>query len=375
MPDYLFTARTSEGRAVTDRITAPTVNAARYALETRRYEDIVFHTDDQTARLDAQMARDLDPDQEGEVLTPEQQLEARRGGGFLHGLWFAWKVNSIFWLPILIWCAISFVGSRPFGLGDWAGFILAGLFMVYFVVLVIPGVAYQASLRAAVWNRLGETRFWTAVLRRMPLVSGGAFPKLDLDVRLASVLARHGRVDEGRRLLEPYLAGTPDAMTVARIAGFHNAAGEYAMAHELSCRAVALSNGGIIETIDQALGLVRYLRRPAEARACLERIADQELLEAPRIYVAYIEGLIALEEKRYTEAVTALEKTVTLMQPMASSELIKGLLRDIWAFQSIALAGVGRMTEARALLARARPMLEARRETELLQRCRAAVGR
>ena len=52
MPDYLFTARTSEGRTVTDRITAPTVDAARYALETRRYADIIFHTDDQTNRLD-----------------------------------------------------------------------------------------------------------------------------------------------------------------------------------------------------------------------------------------------------------------------------------------------------------------------------------
>ena len=99
------------------------------------------------------------------------------------------------------------------------------------------------------------------------------------------------------------------------------------------------------------------------------------MLELPRVYVAYIGGLIALEEKRYPEAVTALEKTVVLMQPMASSELIKGMLRDIWAFQSIALAEVGRVAEARILLAKARSMLQARRETVLLQRCREAVGR
>ena len=375
MPDYLFTARSPDGRAVTDRITAPTVNAARYALETRRYEGIVFHTDDQTARLDAQMARDLNPDQDGEILTPEQQLEARRSGGFLHGLWFAWKANAILWLPILIWCLGSYLGQRPFGWGDWAGFTLAGVFTIYFMVLVIPGVAYQALLRASVWNRLGETRFWTAVLRCVPLMSGGTFPQLDLDVRLACVLARHGRAEEGRRMLLPYLKGTPDSMTLGRVAGFHDAAGEHEQAHELRGQTVALSHGGIIETIDQALGLARHLRRPAEARACLERLADQELSELPRIYVAYIEGLIALEEKRHPEAVTALEKTVASMQPMASSELMKGVLRDIWAFQSLALAGVGRVAEARLLLAQARPMLQARRETALLQRCREALGR
>ena len=85
--------------------------------------------------------------------------------------------------------------------------------------------------------------------------------------------------------------------------------------------------------------------------------------------------LIALEEKRHPEAVTALEKTVASMQPMASSELMKGVLRDIWAFQSLALPGVGRVAEARLLLAQARPMLQARRETALLQRCREALGR
>lgn len=375
MPEYLYTARSPEGKTVTDRIAAATVDTARYALETRRYQDIVFHTDDSTARLDAQTARDLDPDGDGEVLTPEQQLAARRGGGFFSGLWFAWKVNAVFWLPILVWCLISYFGSRPFGWGDWIGFSLAGLFLIYFILLVIPGAAYQALLRAAVWNRLGETRFWTAVLRRVPLISGGMFPRLDLDVRLATVLARHGRAEEGRELLASYLLGNPDSTTLGRLAGFHNAAGEYDVAHQLSCRAVALSKDGTMETIDQALGLARHLRRPAEARACLERIADREMVEAARIFIAYVEALIALDEKRYPDAVSLFEKTVTLLQPMAANELMKGMLREIWAFQSIALAGTGRVAEARVLFAQARPLLEARRDTDLLQRCRAAVGR
>ena len=74
-------------------------------------------------------------------------------------------------------------------------------------------------------------------------------------------------------------------------------------------------------------------------------------------------------------SMVAADATKSVLQPMAENELMKGMLRDIWAYQSIALANVGRVTEARTLFAQARPLLEARRETELLRRCREAVGR
>jgi hypothetical protein len=374
MPQYLFTARNKDGKQVTDRIEAATVDGARYALEIRRYTEIIFHTDDASLRIDAALNKEMDPDPiEDFQLDPEQELEARRQGGFFSGIWFAWKAHWFMWLPLLIWCAFIYRGGLPFTASDWIGLALTGLFLAYFIMLIIPGVAFQALLRAAVWNRLGETRFWTGLLRRIPLMSGGGFPKLDLDVRLACVLARNGRADEGRKILAPYLEGPPDSLTLSRISSFHDAAGEYTVAQALRCRASELSNGGLNETIDEALGLARYLHRPAEARACLARIAEKELVEAARIFVTYIEGIIALEERKFSEAVGLFEKTIEITQPMAENELMKGMLREIWAFQSMALAGVGRVKEARALLAKARPLLKARRETEFLQRCEAAL--
>ncbi len=376
MPDYLFTGRDAEGRAVTERITAATVDGARYALETRRYTQIVFHTDDASNRLDATLKQDLDPNEEGVELDPETALKLRRGGGFLNGIGFAVQVHMFLWLPLLVWNLSSWFGSRPFGWGDWLGFVLTGLFIVYFFWLVIPGVLYQAFLRASVLNRLAETRLWAFVLGRMRFFHGGRMPRLDLAVRLACVLARSGRVEEGRALLAPFAQDTErDAMTASRIAGFHASAQEHERAQELRNRAVELSHGGLVEIIDHAFGLARHLRRPAEARASLARIGDRELVEIARIFVAYTHALIALEEQHFAEAFTLFEKTEAEMDPLATNELMWGIRRDVWAFQALALAGAGRIAEARRLLARARPLLEARREAELLKRCDAAISR
>lgn len=376
MPDYLFTGRDAEGRPVTDRITAATVDGARYALETRRYTEIVFHTDDASQRLDATFQRELDPDAELVPLDPEEDLKARRGGGLLHGIGLAVKMHAFLWLPLLVWNLSSWSGARPFGWGDWLGFSLSGLFLVYFLWLVIPGVLFQALLRASVMNRLAETRLWTRVLGSLRFFNGGTFPRFELAVRLACVLARNGRVEEGRALLAPYAAkAETDAMTASRLAGFHTTAREHERAQELRDRALELSQGGIVEVIDHAFGLVRHLRRPAEARASLARLGDRELVEIARIFVAYTEALIALEEQRFAEAVTLFEKTEAELQPLAASELMWAMRRDIWAFQALALAGTGRIAEARTLLARARPLLEARRETELLERCDAVIPR
>jgi hypothetical protein len=49
------------------------------------------------------------------------------------------------------------------------------------------------------------------------------------------------------------------------------------------------------------------------------------------------------------------------------------MLRDVRAFRAITLAALGRAREARGWFAQARPMLEARRDTDLINRCREAI--
>ncbi len=370
MPQYLFTATSRDGAKVTERVGAATVEGARYALETRGFTEIVFHTDDSSLRIDAALSAEMGATDSDAELTPEQEKEARQGGGMLSGLWFAWKVNSIFWMPTGGWAAWAWWNGRPYSFWDWTAFCVFGLFLVYFVWLVIPGVGYQGLLTASLWNRLAQTRSWVAFLRFTNRFSPVKLPKLELDMRLAWVLARNDRADEARRLLADYEANSAtDAMVLMRLSGIYDALGEHERAHTTRTKGVDVSGGGLGEIVDHAFGLVRHLRRPVEARASLERVADREQSDLVRVFVCYTEALIALEEGRLEVAEKMLADTEGALSPYANNELMKGMIREIWMHRAIVLAMLQRKDEARKWFRAARPLMEARRETVLIERC------
>lgn len=376
MPEYLFTARKRNGETFTNRVTAESVEAARDALAESGLTDILFHTDDGNAFLDAAIKREMDPTGQGDVVPAERALATRRRGGFLTIFRDTWQANASFVVPLACSGLVGILLSWFKGSSGLGGTIRLSLVAMIVFTAAWPGVAYQALLRAVVWNRLWETRLWAGFLRHMRFPGGGRVPSIELDVRLACVLARHGQTEAGRKLMMPYLTKAQqdgDLFVLCRLPTFFDAAGDHTTSLDLRRQATALSAGSTMMIIDEALCLARYLRRPAEARVCLSRIADRELTETARMFVSYIEGLIALDEMRFTEAVKAFDRLDEIVQPMARAELMRGMVREFWAYHALALAGTGRFAEARALLARARPLLEARRSTSLLERCDAAI--
>ena len=114
MPRYLFTAKDSDGQPVTYFIESATLNGARYALETRCYTQIVFHTDDTSNQLDESFRQEMGGSNPEDFLTPQQILESRQSGGLLGGLWFGLKMNAIFWVPLGIWCFLALIDGRPY---------------------------------------------------------------------------------------------------------------------------------------------------------------------------------------------------------------------------------------------------------------------
>lgn len=370
MSSYLFSAKSPEGKSVTDRIEAATTDAARYALDLRGYREIIFHTDDSSNRVDAVLLAEMVDGGFESRLTPEQEKEARKGGGVLRQLWTAWKLNAVFWIPLSIWIGVNLAGGMPFSAGDIISFVFGGLFLVYFVWLVLPAVGYQCLLAASIWNRLGETRAWARFLRFFGPIGPVRIAKLELDMRLAYVLGRHGLLDEARRLIAPHESvAANNAMILGRLASFYDVIGDHERAHANRTQAVDASSGGLSEIIDHAHGLIRHLRRPQEATTSLNRIGDREVADVARLFVSYTEGLIALEEGRHEESIEKFLKTEQAITPYAANEILNGMLRDIWAFRAIALAKTGRYGEAKELVLKALPMLQARRETILISRC------
>lgn len=378
MPEYLFTARSAKGRSVTDNVGARTIGDTRRVLEAQGFTDIFFHTDNEQLRTNQRVQEQVDPHALlGAVEARYERLgsAAPQRPGSDRSMELLLPVAP--WLIIIaapfilnLWMAA--LKKDPLSPGLWLVMIVQGGvgFVVSCAVFALAG--YRAQLRAATWNRVGRTRFWTAFLKRLPPI--GRPPTSDLDIRLATVLARNGQIEEGRRLVAPYLAqAETDAMLLGQIGHFHQAAGESERALELLTRAVELSRNSTQALVDLAFILTRHLERPSEAQAVLERLAERELTELARVFVCSTRRLIAQQQGRPAEAFTAFAEADVYLAPHTHLALLKGMQLELWAFRALALAADGKPEEARRWFRKARPLLEARRETRLLERCRRAI--
>lgn len=374
MPQYLYSASKPGVDKFTDRVTAPNLDAARYALELRGCRDIVFHTDD----LAALYVKEPEPGEEPveDVLSPEEELASRRQGGIWNSLVFAWKMNSLFWVPLAIWLTITLVNGRPYGWGDWLGFILDGIFVIYFVRMVLPGVAYQHLLESSVWHNWSRVRLMVYVLRELTdFVRITKMGQLELDIRQACAMAAGGDREGALKLVQRNESAAPDkALYYGRVAEVYSIMKDYSGMIEVRKKALELSNNRIAEVIDYALSHVRSLRDYNTAETTLEKLGDQELSEIPLLFVVYCRSLIHLEKKEYPQAEKGLRKVIKLCAPYSSGAIIWGMLKEVKAYLLIALANQGKKEEASKLLKEITPLLTARKNTELLQRCHSALG-
>jgi tetratricopeptide (TPR) repeat protein len=213
------------------------------------------------------------------------------------------------------------------------------------------------------------------VLKAIQHLGGAVLPRLELDMRLAVVLARNDRLQEALTIVEPHAANARDnSVVLVRLAGFWDAAGDHLRALELREQAIAASQGrGIVEIIDHAYSLARHLRRPDEAEESLKRLDQRELGDFARLFAGITRALIALERERFAEAhglFTKVEETIALF--LANPAMVE-VQSYVCAYKALSAAGMGQHEEARALFARARPRMEANRERELLDRWQKAV--
>lgn len=140
MGKFLFTAVNRAGVLVTERIDSATVSAALYKLETRGYSNIAFQTDDLSQTIDAGIAASLpsrEEEDDDEIWSAEEEVASRRGLGFWGGLWFAWRMNAILWVPLAVWDGFIWWEGAPFSIWDWIGFGFNGLFLLYFASTVL----------------------------------------------------------------------------------------------------------------------------------------------------------------------------------------------------------------------------------------------
>jgi tetratricopeptide (TPR) repeat protein len=287
----------------------------------------------------------------------------------------AWRANAILWAPLFTWDAITLLRGQPYPVRGWIAFGLTGLFIAYFLWVVLPGLAYKKMLEAGLWFRWEETRRWIRFLRGLKRFGVKPLVNLELDFRYAYSLAAEGRLNDALAMVKKYenhICGK--YIYFARLAGLYEVAGDHTKMTE--SRRVAAQNGSGLaaEHLDIALGLLRRERNPSAAREVLSRFKADDCSELVKSYFKYCEGLLALEEGNWAKAETELNSAVKLAAPFSQHVLAKGLINEMKAFLGISVARLGRQDEAQALFQQTSPLLKARKEDLLLNRFQDALN-
>lgn len=373
MPTFLFTATDESGNSVTDRVEAGTTSAARYKLGLQGYSKISFHTDELAADFDKFLGEGLESPV-AEVLSPEDELAARRGGGVLREIAFAWKANTLFWLPLFVWSGLAVYHGRPYTLSDWLSFVFTGLFLFYFVWMVLPGIAYQKLLSASVWYQWNDVRRWARIIRILKRLAFIPIPDLELDFRLAYALAAEGQLEKGLALVNKYEDHKCGKfMFYSRVSSVYEAARNYEKM--TACRKLAAHHGTgkPAEKIDIVLGLLRRQRNITEAKPLLAELEETDVAEIGQLFVEYCRGLLAVEERDWQTAEKLLNETLNLAALYANNVLMDGMTKDIKAYLGIAVANLGKQEQAKSIYREVAPLLKVRKEDELLERLRGSI--
>jgi tetratricopeptide (TPR) repeat protein len=311
-----------------------------------------------------------------DVWTPEDEVASRRRQGLRQKLWWAFRQHLPIFGMLIGWIEVELYFGRPYSYFARASFVALPLYFLWFVRLVVPMMMFQLILEASVWHDWKRLRLQIRVARVLKKFITTAIPDKELDLREAASWAAEGRLADGLQLVEKY-RGHPDVaeyLFLTRLSGIYDAAGQYDRVVALLEEAAAKGPGGVSEWIDLAMARIRRKRDAAGAKSALRNIEGREVPALAQSFRLIVEGMIACEERDNVRAYEYFRTGLEKLQATAGSPLIQGLVAEGRAGMAIALARLDKRDVARKILARERPLLEARKEKDLLARCDEALA-
>jgi hypothetical protein len=380
MAQFLFSAKNREGKDVTERVTAANASAARYALETRGYREIVFHTDEMTQAIHKSLG--FEDKEEDDAWTAEMELKARRGRANWVRAFSSLKPLAIIWVPLLAWTVFAAIHFRTYhSLAGRICYLALPIFLdlwfiKFYVLLVLPGIAYNSLLHAAVWHRWNKMRSWVKIIRWLNRIGKSSVPEYELQLRLAGALAAEGKLPEALQLVAPFEQDPKisKGSYFGRLASIYGNAKDFQEMVRCQKKAVEQGTGSAGELIDYACGLVQRQKNVAVARTVLAEAKEKEITSLAARYVHFCEGMMAVEEQNYPAAKKSLMEALRMAADSMNQPLTQGWSNTVRAYLCIAIGNLGDKAKARSLVQEVEPLLKIRREDELLQRCQQAAS-
>ena len=370
-PSYLWTIRDESGQESVVRIRAGSVLESMENLKAVGRMPVALHTDDLMAvEMEAGM-----PENWEKSVTPEMQFK------FLYQPIGTWgqalaeafrQAKSLFVLSAaLFFIAAAFHGIEfdpPVAVSFFAavGVTMAALFRCRSAVI------YGKLNRSKVWRRWGE------VVQRcdqLGAMRGSWISSETLLVERACAMAGQGRLREALALFDSMTAESekPEWLLRTRRSRLFRATRDYSGATVDLRAALALKPD--LPTV--RLELADILRKLGDLRAAREEYDQACRYELPLIgkpMAKGIAGALAFEEGRPTEARQLLRYGLDEIEPYRRMALMEQWVHQLNIWLCLAEAAVGERGEAARLYGEVKEFLLETGETELLERCRYALG-
>lgn len=370
MPEYLATARTADGKTVTERLDAASADEAVQALRDRGYDEIILHTDDVGALYSKQSAVDS-------VITPREILWFRDLpaplAGFLIVTMKLYKQGWFWYLAALALLAYRYAQGLTWNALDVAIVIyllLPALFALAAQFFRGAAGRYQRLIDAVAWGR------WDEVLAQADSVGGQVAPE-EVAFNKAKALAGLGRLDEALGMVEPFRDGhrIPPWLYWSRLEGVYATAQRHGDAKAAMEKALELAPDNATLLVDMAETEVWRWRNPRRARELLARARAHALSDVLQPFAMRTEGLIRLEEGNPREARELLDDAFRRADRFRhASPLMGAMLDKMHAGLALACAAEGDLEAARRHYQLARPRLQALQLDDVMERCEKAIG-
>ena len=377
MATYLWKGVDRFGTERFERVEAESAREAKEKLEVGGFTQLRLHSDEIVAAAKEGVEQASDPEYRVQ-LTAQEEIE--RFGQPPPGLWESWWGNvcaspksALLSLAVLVYGL--YVGSKWMVAIPVVGFLF---YPVVFYWLGLPTRIYEQLNRAKVWHRWTEVQACCGRLERVMRWVRMGPPAWEIARCRGQALAAMGRLEEGlqefaRHETDPLL---PKGMYHSFQAGIHDAARSFDQAVELRARSVESMPDNMSLKVDLAMGYVQRKRDPARAKAILETVDPELVVEFGRPWLQLIRGLIALEEGDLAGARELFKGALAGFEPYSGAPLVLGvqLLTKSYLCLALALDAVSDRAQARELYKEVGTFLEAVREVELLGRIRTALG-
>ena len=349
MSRILYRAKTAEGKDVADFVEASSATEAMDKLAGSGLQDIVLLQSPDLAAFN--------------TLVPgvSAQQQARLRAEFMAKPGLATALRGV----IRMNAPILFAGAAGLVLAAWQHFPVTAILSA--AVLLVPFAFffwkrryldhYQALQKAYARGQWDEVRRLAPKLRS---VTNNPLLPWDLDVRLACIEARQGRLQAAVASLDPWkdkLAAKAPGMFEARLASVYFAAGNYAEYVKLMEDAAELGKHDPSRMIDVALAHAKFgdERKAADILGSLD---PKLLTPLAHKFVVFINGLTHLRENRPEQAVPDLRAaTDGFLEASLKSPASWVALAICTGYYAVALARTGKRAEAQRAVADVMPLL------------------